>query len=470
MSRLVVVSNRVPPLKSRSRSAAGGLATALAGAFKNRGGLWFGWSGEVAAEPNEKVTLHKRPTFDIATIDLSKEDHDEHYNGFANRTLWPLCHYRNDLVAYDRSFSVGYYRVNSLFARTLMPLLRPDDVIWVQDYHLIPCGAELQRLGAKQKLGFFFHIPWPSAELVVTLPENRALVRTLFSYDVVGFQTEHDVRAFLDYVLHEGGGVLERSGRLTCFGRTIDVRAFPVGIDAQEIATLADETEAREHIGRMGESLNGRRLIIGVDRLDYSKGIEKRFRAYGRLLERYPEHRAKVSMLQIAPPSRMAVSAYQSIRRELEREMGRVNGQFADYDWVPLRYVNRTYNHAALAGLYRSADIAMVTPLRDGMNLVAKEYVAAQDPEDPGVLILSRFAGAALQMRDALIVNPYDEEGVVEALHQALTMPLEERRQRWQSLMVGINRDNVQQWRDSFLGVLTGTASPAFAGTRTAIA
>ena len=287
---------------------------------------------------------------------------------------------------------------------------------------------------------------------------------------MVGFQTERDVRAFLDYVLHEGGGMLERSGRLTCFGRTIDVRAFPVGIDTDDVATLAAQPEAQEHITRMGESLSGRRLIMGVDRLDYSKGIDRRFRAYGRLLERYPEHRAKVSMLQIAPPSRMAVSAYQSIRRELEREMGRVNGHFADYDWVPLRYVNRTYNHTALTGLYRSAAIAMVTPLRDGMNLVAKEYVASQDSDNPGVLVLSRFAGAALQMRDALIVNPYDEEGVVEALHQALKMPLEERRQRWQSLMAGLNRDNVQQWRDSFLGVLTGTGSPAFAATRTATA
>jgi trehalose 6-phosphate synthase len=312
----------------------------------------------------------------------------------------------------------------------------------------------MKRLGAPQKLGFFLHIPWPPAELIVTLPENRALVRSLFAYDVVGFQTERDVRAFLEYVLHEGGGVLESDGRVSCFGRTIRVYAFPIGIDAAAIAAMALKPEANTHIDRMVDSLAGRRLIIGVDRLDYSKGIDRRFRAYGKLLERYPEHRAKVSLLQIAPPSRMTVSAYKAIRRQLEGELGRVNGQFADYDWVPLRYVNKTYNHTALAALYRTAAAALVTPLRDGMNLVAKEYVAAQNPDDPGVLILSRFAGAALQLREALIVNPFDEESMVEAMHRALNMSLSERKERWTALMDNVSRENVIAWRDSFLAAL----------------
>lgn len=455
MSRLVIVSNRVPPAKPRTRAAAGGLAAGLSGALKAFGGLWFGWSGEVTDDQETAVVSHKQDNYTLATLSLSKENHQEYYNGFANRALWPLCHYRPDLVAYDRSFSVGYYRVNSLFAEALMPLLQPDDLVWVQDYHLIPCGAELKRLGARQKMGFFLHIPWPSAELVITLPEHQALVRALFAYDVVGFQTDRDVQSFLDYMLHEAGGVLEPDGRLTCFGRTIHVGAFPIGIDAASIAALARQPEAKTHVARMLDSLAGRRLIIGVDRLDYSKGIDRRLAAYATLLERFPEHRAKVSMLQIAPPSRMDVSAYRSIRRELERALGRINGQFADYDWVPLRYVNKTYPHVALAGLYRTACIALVTPLRDGMNLVAKEYVAAQDPDDPGVLILSRFAGAARQLREALIVNPFDEQSMVDALHRALEMPLAERRARWQALMANVEEQNIDRWRDSFLKTLT---------------
>ena len=460
MTRLVVISNRVPPVKGRAREA-GGLAAALAAALKAHGGLWFGWSGQVRDGPTVDVSFHKQDNYTIATIDLSQDDLNEYYDGFANRALWPLCHYRPDLVAYDRSFGIGYYRVNSLFAKAVLPLLQPDDLIWVHDYHLIPCGAELKRLGVTQRLGFFLHIPWPSAELIATLPENRALVRALFFYDVVGFQTERDVRAFMEYVLHEGGGRLESDGAVTCFGRTIVVRAFPIGIDAQAIAKAATLPEALTHALRMLESLNGRRYVIGVDRLDYSKGIDRRFHAYGRLLERYPEHRNKVSMLQIAPPSRMTVQAYQAMRRQLEREMGRVNGKFADYDWVPLRYVNRTYNHTALAALYRTAAVAMVTPLRDGMNLVAKEFIAAQDPESPGVLVLSRFAGAATQLRDALIVNPFDEDSMVEALHRALRMTLDERRARWTALMANVSEENVAEWRDNFLEVLAN--APAIA-------
>lgn len=455
MNRLVIVSNRVPPLKGRGKAAAGGLAAGLSSALQAFGGLWFGWSGEVTETQETAVATQRQDNYLLATLHLSKENHEEYYNGFANRALWPLCHYRPNLVAYDRSFSVGYYRVNVLFAEAMMPLLKADDTIWIQDYHLIPCGAELKRLGARQKIGFFMHIPWPACELLVTLPEHRALVRSIFAYDVVGFQTDRDVQSFLDYVIREADGVLEADGRVTCFGQTIHARAFPIGIDARAIAAMAVEDEARAHAGRLVDSLAGRKLIIGVDRLDYSKGIDRRFSAYAKLLERHPEHKAMVSFLQIAPPSRMDVSAYRAMRRELERLLGRINGEFADYDWVPLRYVNKTYNHTALAGLYRTARIAFITPLRDGMNLVAKEYVAAQDPEDPGVLVLSRFAGAARQLREALIVNPFDEQSMVDALHRGLNMTREERISRWRELMATVEEFDIAHWRDSFLKTLT---------------
>jgi trehalose 6-phosphate synthase len=455
MRRLVIVSNRVPPVRGRGKAAAGGLAAGLSSALKAFGGLWFGWSGEVKDTQETTVTTQKQDNYTLATLHLSKENHEEYYNGFANRALWPLCHYRPNLVAYDRSFSVGYYRVNILFAEAILPLLAADDTIWVQDYHLIPLGAELHRLGARQKMGFFMHIPWPASELVITLPEHRALVSSMFSYDVVGFQTDRDVQSFLDYVIREADGTLEPDGRVTCFGRTIHVKAFPIGIDAKSIAAMAVQPEAASHAVRLVDSLAGRQLIIGVDRLDYSKGIDRRFSAYAKLLDKYPEHKAKVSFLQIAPPSRMDVSAYRAMRRELERLLGRINGELADYDWVPLRYVNKTYNHMALTGLYRTAEVAFVTPLRDGMNLVAKEYVAAQDPDDPGVLVLSRFAGAARQLREALIVNPFDEQSMVDALHRGLKMPLEERKSRWQSLMANVEEYDIARWRDEFLNTLT---------------
>jgi trehalose 6-phosphate synthase len=454
VSRLVIISNRVPPLRGRAKAAAGGLALGIASALRTHGGLWFGWNGEVSEAQSETVSIQHEGNYDIATIPLSHENHEEYYNGFANRTLWPLCHFRTDLVAYDRSFGIGYHRVNSLFARAVLPLLKPDDTIWVHDYHLIPCGAELRRLGVNQRIGFFFHIPWPPHDLMATLPEHRALVRALFSYDLVGFQTRRDVKAFVDYIIEETDAVETAPGQFTWQGRMLTVGAFPIGIDASTIARMAAQAEAESHVHRMVESLSGRRLLIGVDRLDYSKGIDRRFRAYGKLLERYPEHRAKISLLQIATPSRMEVAAYQTMRRQLERLTGRINGQYSDYDWVALRYVNRAYPHATLTGLYRSAAVALVTPLRDGMNLVAKEYVAAQDPEDPGVLILSRFAGAAFQMPQALIVNPYDEQSMVDALARALAMPLDERRQRWEALMEAVSREDISAWRDRFLKTL----------------
>jgi trehalose 6-phosphate synthase len=258
----------------------------------------------------------------------------------------------------------------------------------------------------------------------------------------------------MDYVVHEAGGEVLPGGNVKCFGQIIEAGVFPIGCDADAFATRADSEESRAHAQRMKDSLAGRDLILGVDRLDYSKGIDRRFRAYSTLLERHAELRRRVSMLQIAPSSRADVPEYQDIRRQLEELSGHINGQFADYDWVPLRYVNRPHSSTVLASLYRASRVAFVTPLRDGMNLVAKEYVASQDEQDPGVLVLSRFAGAAYQMRSAIIVNPHDEEEMADALHQALMMPLPERIARWQNLVDGVRTDNVHWWLNSFLARL----------------
>lgn len=461
MTRLIVVSNRVNAPKRRDQGNAGGLAVAIHAALRRYRGIWFGWSGEVVDAPTGKIEMARAGAATIATIDLSGDDLDEYYNGYANRTLWPLFHYRTDLTAYDRQFDKGYYRVNARFAHALAPMIEPGDMIWVHDYHLIACGAELRRMNVGNRMGFFLHIPFPSPEVLLTLPNNQALVRAFFAYDLIGFQTERDKRAFRDYVINEAGGSAPDDDRLSCYGRTVRVGAFPIGIDAREFVQMAESPEAGRHYERMLKSRGDRRLIIGVDRLDYTKGLPERLDAYERLLQRYPENCGSVVLLQIAPASRIEVPEYAELRAQLEARSGHINGLYADFDWVPIRYVNRGYTRRALAGLYRSSRVGLVTPLRDGMNLVAKEFVAAQDPADPGVLVLSRFAGAAQQLDQALIVNPYDIDGVVEAMQRALSMPLPERRRRWQAMLESVMNEDVYAWRDHFVDALRGCGEAA---------
>ncbi len=452
MSRLVVVSNRVAPIKGKA--SAGGLAVAVLAALRETGGIWFGWSGEVTQTPALEPNVVNVGKITYALADLTAEDHNEYYNGFANRTLWPLFHYRLDLTTFDRRCFDGYLRVNSDLARQLAPLVADDDLVWVHDYHLIPFGEALSRQGCRAPVGFFLHIPVPTSEVLVALPSHQELMRTLFAYDLVGFQTDSDLRAFHDYVEREVGGNVSANGTVRAFGRSTRAAVFPIGIDTDEIAALPGTPEVQRQIKRFKDSLRGRDMVIGVDRLDYTKGLVERLQAFEQMLESYPAMRGGVSMLQIAPPSRGEVPEYADIRRALEAAAGHVNGRFAEFDWVPVRYLNRRFSRATLSGLYRGSRVGLVTPFRDGMNLVAKEYVAAQDADDPGVLVLSRFAGAAHQLDAAIIVNPYDTDAVAEALHLALTMPIDERRDRWSSMMEGLRRDDVAAWRNRFLSAL----------------
>ncbi|MDX9998862.1 MAG: alpha,alpha-trehalose-phosphate synthase (UDP-forming) [Phenylobacterium sp.] len=456
MSRLIVVSNRVTPPAGKGEESVGGLAMALAAALREYSGIWFGWSGRTTAEFTGQIQMQRAEGVTIATVDLEEADYQEYYNGFANKTLWPLCHYRIDLAAYDRAFGEGYERVNNRFAETLRPLVEPDDLIWVHDYHMIPLGRELRRLDVKNRIGFFLHVPWPARQLVSTLPRHRQLVQALFDYDLVGFQTEEYLQAFEEYVIAEAGGERLPDGRLRAFGRTLTVGAFPIGIDAAEFEDLVRTPRGRRTHDIMAAHTVFRSLIVGVDRLDYSKGLEERFLGFERFLADYPDLRREVLFLQVAPVSREGVEAYQEIRARLDALSGRINGEYADLDWNPIRYVNRNYRRDELAGLYRAARIGLVTPLRDGMNLVAKEFVAAQDPENPGVLILSRFAGAANQMREALLVNPNSPEEISEALKRAMAMELPERIRRWRALYENVSREDVTAWRDSFVGALEG--------------
>lgn len=450
MARLVVVSNRVTLPRERM-SRAGGLAVALRDALQRAGGIWFGWSGEVSdtADGKPQVTTVGKVTY--VTLDLSPRDHTAYYVGYANSTLWPLCHYRLGLIDFHRSHFDGYLRVNAAFAKALRPLLKPDDVIWVHDYHFMPLGAELRRLDVENQIGFFLHIPFPAAEVFRALPAHRRLVRDLCAYDLIGLQTATDVRTFTGYLINEAGGTVHPDGAFQAFGLRSRVAAFPIGIDTEAFAATARENADSPETIRLTQSLVGRHLVLGVDRLDYSKGIPQKVEAFYELLGRWPEHASRVTFMQIAPVSRGEVAQYRALRRDIEAKAGRLNGKYAEFDWVPVRYLNKSFSRATLAGFYRAARVGFVTPLRDGMNLVAKEYIAAQDPADPGVLILSTFAGAAHELKAALLVNPYDVDQLGEALHQSLVMPLDERKARYEQQMDVLRTNTLAAWRDSFL-------------------
>ncbi|WP_375250022.1 alpha,alpha-trehalose-phosphate synthase (UDP-forming) [Sphingomonas sp.] len=453
LSRLIVISNRVTAPTGSNSGAQGGLAVAMAAALRENGGLWFGWSGEQTEHFTGHINFQRGEGVTTATVDLEEQDVEEYYDGYANRTLWPLFHYRIDLAEYERDFAGGYKRTNQRFADTVRPLIEPDDLVWIQDYHMFPLGAELRKRGCDNRIGFFLHIPWPPRRLLGTLPNARELVESLFAYDLIGFHTEEWLESFCDFARQDMGATIEDNvARLG--DRSVRLMACPIGIDAAAFADMSKSVPARLAYRRMRDSADGRDMIVGVDRLDYSKGLEERFLGYERFLNEHPEERKEVFLLQIAPPSRVSVESYQRIRQSLEGLSGRINGAYADVDWVPIRYVNQGYPRDQLAGIYRAAKIGLVTPLRDGMNLVAKEYVAAQDPEDPGVLVLSRFAGAAEQMPDALLVNPYSAEEMSDAIYQALRMPRDERVRRWERLMAGVQETDVTWWADRFLSAL----------------
>ncbi|MCW4454729.1 alpha,alpha-trehalose-phosphate synthase (UDP-forming) [Flavobacterium sp. MXW15] len=452
MSRLVVVSNRVAvPGESR----AGGLAVGLLAALKERGGLWFGWSGKTARGGSGE--LHEQVDGDIrfVTLDLSKPDLDTYYNGFSNRTLWPLLHFRLDLVDYDRATREGYRRVNALFADKLAPYLRDSDTVWIHDYHLIPLASLLRERGIGCRIGFFLHVPMPSADLIQAMPEHLQLFSSLYAYDLVGFQTQRDADRFQSYARLFGGGRVVGDGVVEApGGHRFRAAAFPIGIDTDRIAQQSAIAVNNNAVRRLRQSLQPRQLAIGVDRLDYSKGLPERFHGFERYLKRHPDQKGSLTYLQIAPVSRGGVAEYRHLRAELEQIAGHINGGHAEADWTPLRYVNQNYAHSTLTGFYRTASIGLVTPLRDGMNLVAKEYVASQDPENPGVLVLSLLAGAADELKQALLVNPHDLDGVADAIARAATMPRKQRIERWQVMMDHLREHDINRWRRDYLQAL----------------
>ncbi|HEY6579204.1 MAG TPA: trehalose-6-phosphate synthase [Rhizomicrobium sp.] len=455
MPRIFIISNRVGlPDKARGVHP-GGLEVALRATLQRHSCVWLGWSGAVkpAGETETRTVVHGGNRYIVT--DLSEEDYQEYYHGFANRVLWPILHYRLDLAEFTRRDLSGYLRVNEHFADQLDRVLEPDDLVWVHDYHLIPLARALRQRGRQNRIGFFLHIPLPPPEILTAMPNHERLIPCLTEYDLVGFQTDGDAANFARYLATECGMPAHIQRSFDGDKRVMRIGTFPVGIAAETFQRCARRAARSAFVGRVLESVPGA-IIIGVDRLDYSKGLPLRLEAFERFLTANPQCRGKVTYMQITPKSRSDVPEYAEMERAIDGAAGRINGTYGDVSWTPVRYTNRPYSRTALAGLYRSARVALVTPLRDGMNLVAKEYVAAQDPEDPGVLILSRFAGAAAEFgASALLVNPYDPEAVGAAIGRAIAMPREERVARHEKLFEALKRNDIAAWGDRFLGTLT---------------
>jgi trehalose 6-phosphate synthase len=442
MSRVVLVSNRVLDLSKAAR--AGGVAVVLASVVRSRKALWFGWNGEV--KPVSGVNLVQREGR-IATTPLSDIEYAGYYLGYANSVLWPVFHNRLDLAKFEAGFFEHFVDVNRRLAGLLQEMLGPDDVIWVHDYELIPFAAELRRRGAANPIGFFLHVPFPPWQTFVAVPEHKELAKALAAYDLIGLQTTADVANLINYMSNGAHGRIVPDGRIRVFDRLISVASFPVGID------LTDFAKVRRTSG-LAQSRSSVSRIVGVDRLDYTKGLPQKFKAFGRLLDKYPQYQRQVVLTQIAPPTRESIEGYSDIRHELETLAGSINGRLGELDWVPIHYIYRSTPRRTLGDIYRSSRVCMVTPLRDGMNLIAKEYVAAQDTADPGVLILSKFAGAAEEMTEALIVNPYSIEETADVLRAALEMSLAERCERHGALLAGVQNQDATAWSQSFLAQL----------------
>ncbi|WP_110649239.1 alpha,alpha-trehalose-phosphate synthase (UDP-forming) [Salinicola peritrichatus] len=449
MPRLVVISNRVS-IPEPGKPQAGGLAVAITGALDEYGGLWFGWDGETSQTATSQPTTVQRDNITYATLPLSKEDYEDYYLGFSNEVLWPVFHFNLGAMDFQLKYAEAYQRVNERFAGTLNTLLEGGELIWVHDYHLLPLGKALRKKGVKDPMGFYLHTPFPGYDLLRALPGYRGLLDDLLHYDLLGFQTNNDLHAFRQSVIEAFGA--EVSGDANeCKGRQVRTGVYPVGIDVEALTAEAERSCDNEQARQLREDLGERDLVIGADRLDYSKGLVQRFNAFEALLANFEHRRQKTIFMQIASPSRSAIPEYDELRRQLEEMAGHINGTYADLDWVPVHYLNQTFPREALIGLFRSARVGLVTPLRDGMNLVCKEFVAAQDPDDPGVLVLSELAGAAKELNGALLVNPYDVRAITSAIEQALNMPLDERRKRFQQMIDVLRRNSLLEWRRRFI-------------------
>ena len=451
---LVVVSNRVSRGKP-NEPMTGGLAAALLPVVENSGAIWVGSSGRVRdGMPKEPLAeVESLGQGALAMLDLPAAHYGGYYEGFANSALWPALHSRSDLIRVTQGDYVSYREVNAFMARALLRFNKPDTAFWVQDYHFLALGAELRDLGVNEPIGFFLHTPWPAPAVIEGVPHHRELVEAMLAYDLIGFQTEADCNNFMAYVKNALALPVHGDVAISQAGRT-RLSVFPIGIDADKFANYAAKSIMHPDVSRLRRSLNGAQLAIGVDRLDYSKGLVNRINAFDQMWTARPQLHRAVSLLQIATPSRGNIEAYGKLQADVARLVTEVNGRHGEVDWTPIRYLNKGFSQQVLAGLYRTAQVGVVTPLHDGMNLVAKEYVAAQNPADPGVLVLSKFAGAANELDAALLVNPHDIDGMARTIATALSMPLTERQLRYEAMMKKLRKHTVQDWFAEFVDAL----------------
>jgi trehalose 6-phosphate synthase/phosphatase len=464
MSKLVIVSNRLPIVAYRDKGdqwlfkpGSGGLVTALGPVLRDRGGLWIGWLGTTASEGLLKSMRkgEKESGYSLWSVELTRKEIEKYYHGFANEILWPLFH---DIVSrcnFDPTYWDVDRRVNRKFADQIAANTDADDYVWVQDYHLALIADELKRIGVKRKTGFFLHIPFPPLDIFLKLPWRAEILLGLLEYELIGFQTMRDRRNFIQCIKTLLPGVrMSGAGQVSqavIGSRTIRIGAFPISIDYREFETQSKSEEVARQAWIIHANLPRRQLIIGIDRLDYTKGIPNRLYALDRAFRKYPNLKRRITLVQIVVPSRTEVPEYQELRREIEELVGRINGRYTEVGWAPINYQFRSLTRTELLGYYRTSEIAMVTPLKDGMNLVAKEYCTC-NIEGNGVLILSEFAGAAAQFQDyALMVNPYDIDGMADAIFQAYFMSPEERRTRMNRLRRSVQKQNILGWVNSFL-------------------
>jgi len=445
---VIVVSNRLPFTYQRGsrglerRPSSGGLVSALEPVVSRRGGTWIGWPG-LEIKARERISTRVK-NYKVAPVLLSESEVTRYYHGLSNRTLWPLLHSLPALTRFERRDWQSYEQVNERFARVTAENAHKGELIWVHDYHLMLVPEYLRQFAPGRRIAFFLHIPFPPYDIFRMLPWDRQLLRGLLACDLIGFHVQSYANNFFDCVERLLSARVDRKAMVVELGdRTSQVGIFPIGIDFDFFDQMAREAPTTPDAER-------ERFVLGVDRLDYTKGIAERIRAFERLLEIHPRYREEVVFLQLAVPSRSQVAEYKGLKRGIDELVGRVNGRFATANWSPIRYLYRSVPRDRLAALYRDAAVGLVTPTRDGMNLVAKEFVACQ-VGDPGVLVLSRMAGAAETMHEALLVNPFDLDGTAEAIHRALTMELDERASRMASLRRRERRDNVEAWVDRFL-------------------
>jgi trehalose 6-phosphate synthase/phosphatase len=460
-ARVVIVSNRLPVTVRMEeghpvvRRSVGGLATGLLGPHEASDGIWIGWAG-IAGELGPELTARFR-AMRLIPLPLSVHEQQVFYQDIASAVLWPICHDRIDRLPLRVEGWEVYERVCERYADAVVRQHQPGDLIWVHDYHLMRVPALIRERLPEARIGFFLHVPFPNPEVFFTLSTRAKLVEGMMGADLVGFHTRRYHGHFRAVLRRLFGVEADAGGEVRWAGRRVRLGVFPIGVDAADFAHRAQAPQVAAQVDEYRAP--GQRLLVGVDRLDYTKGIPRRLLAVERLLELHPEWRERVRLVQVAVPSRGEVGAYRDVRREVEGLVGEINGRFGTPNWVPIHYLYRSVSSTVLVALYRAADVMLVTPLRDGMNLVAKEFVAARVDED-GVLVLSEFAGAAESLGDAVIVNPYDVEGTARAIHDALTMDPGERRRRMRLLRANVCTYDIHRWAAVFLATLEGDSGP----------